>query len=288
MNQSNLDASEAFMKYEQDFGELLGQSNSTSEEVQITVCLLTLLGFGILWFQDVATPFVLVIGCLVACFVVHRITLSLDFLRSTLGVHQKGVHLSLRGKRFSFPYDAVTSIASKHTHHYLNHRYVGSKAEIGFEIESLFRPLRYECDFSRGKASEQVVTLVTEMCGKAVQKRLSSKLQREGELPWPSSLYPNLCLTPEGLRLGESGSQPRVIHYEDIDAWKLEDEDLKIWKKSDAMPCLVISKHTPNFIPLYGLFESICQYARNTDLPSENAAMSKVWQQTFADAHEVH
>ena len=65
--------------------------------------------------------------------------------------------------------------------------------------------------------------------------------------------------------LADSAGASRLIPYREISQWKVVDNELKIWKVGDALPCLVLGNDTPNFAPLMGLFERLCGATRNID-----------------------
>ena len=142
----------------------------------------------------------------------------------------------------------------------MNHQYIGTRARIELFVEGRLSPYVHECEFRRGSYGERVVALAIGKCCDAIEHKLLVQLEREGALRWRD----DVALTPEGLLLAEkSGS--RLIPYDQIDGWKVADGQLQIFKNGDGLPFFVMKNDTPNFTPLFGLFQSLCQAIRNIE-----------------------
>jgi hypothetical protein len=92
-----------------------------------------------------------------------------------------------------------------------------------------------------------------------VERRLLAELERHGAIRWRD----NVSLTDEGIQLADSASTSRLIPYRQISDWKIDDNELKIWKDGAALPLLVFKNDSPNFLPLYNLFQSLAEAARH-------------------------
>ena len=155
----------------------------------------------------------------------------------------------------------MTACLQKLTHHQYKYQYIGTKAKIEFLVDGRYTPCTCECEYRRNSRSEQWVMLALDLCSQAIQSRLLAELEREGQVRWRD----NVSLTEEGIVLSDSAGIPRLIPYREIAQWKVVDNELKIWKAGDALPCLVMGNDTPNFAPLLGLFERLCGATQNID-----------------------
>jgi hypothetical protein len=181
--------------------------------------------------------------------------------RSSLTIYEDGLETVVQGKTTAFRYDQLTSLSVKYTHHKLNHQYIGTKANLEFFVDGRLLPHKIECEFRSGNRTEQLLALATEKCSQAIQIRLLGELERTGAVRWRD----NVSLTAEGILLKDSASASRLIPFREIVDWKIADNDLKIWKANDALPCLMMTGETPNFVPLFNLFESLASALRTND-----------------------
>jgi hypothetical protein len=184
--------------------------------------------------------------------------------RSTLAVYENGLEITVHGKSIAFCYDQLTAITAKYTHHKMNHQYIGTKARLECLIEGRFSPCVYEGDFRRGTHAESVLAAAIAACCQAIERRLLAELERAGAVHWRD----NVWLTADGIQLKDragDANKSRLISYREIGEWKIADNQLKVWRTSDGLPCFVIGNETENFGPLYGLFESLCRGTRSID-----------------------
>lgn len=244
-------------------GQKLGHTRSIPQSIQVAICLGALVLFVAAWQLDLASVPVLIAGTLGAVMALLAAAHCTPALRSSLTIYEDGLETMVQGTRRAFAYDELTCLAARFTHHLLNHQYVGTRVRIEFSVDGRFQPYVYECEFRRGKPGEQLIGLAIDKCSQAIQRRLLAELEHQGAVRWRD----NVSLTAEGLLLTDSASASRLIHYRDIADWKIVDNDLKIWKSGDALPCLVMGNETPNFVPLLSLFEKLCTSTRSAPAP---------------------
>lgn len=238
------------------------RTGSVPESIQAAIVGGSLLFFLAALSLHLAPVSILIAGTLagsVALFVTAR---CIPSLHSSLAVHEHGLEVVVHGESTVFTYDEVSCIAAKLTHHLLNHQYVGTRVRLEFSIDGRFRPCVYDGEFRRNGWKERLVMAAMERCSRAIQERLLAELESNGALRWRD----NVSLTPEGIVLTDSDTASRIIPYAEISDWKIDDNDLKIWKADDALPFLMMGNDTSNFVPLFGLFESLCNAARSTAL----------------------
>lgn len=239
-------------------GQPMGLLKSTSEKKQVAIIIVSLMLWGGLWQTGIIGGFVMIVGC--ATTMIGLYVASLNF-GDSLQVFDRGLELRQNGKTAVFAYEEVTSIAAKHTHHHLNNAYVATKAELTFRTEDRFSDLTYQCDYRRNDSKEPLIQMALERCSEAVQLRLLTKLNSDGEVPWTDNIY----LTQDGLKIVDSVAAPRIIPFGDIEELKMKDNQLNIWKRGDAMPFMVMSNDATNFVPLLGLFRKLTTVSAETE-----------------------
>jgi hypothetical protein len=183
-------------------------------------------------------------------------------------VYEHGLESVFHGKSAAFAYDQLSAISTRFTDHLVNHQYIGTRARIELFVEGRLSPYVHECEFRRGSYGERVVSLAISKCCDAIEHKLLAQLESEGALRWRE----DVALTPEGLLLAEksgvtpsAGCAARLIPYGQIGGWKVADGQLQIFKTGDGLPFFVMKNDTPNFTPLFGLFQSLCQAIRNIE-----------------------
>jgi len=244
-----------------DFGQQLGTTSSIPEYIQVSIGIGSLVLFMTLWMLNVASVIVLVAGTCGLAVALYLIARRIPTLRSSLTIYEHGLEMVVQGTPSAFRFDQINSIAAKYTHHKVNHQYIGTRARIEFFVDGRFSPYIYNGEFRRDKRRDQLLPLAIEKCCQVIQHRLLVELEREGVVAWRD----NISLTADGIMLADSKSASRLIPYRDIVDWKIVDNDLKIWKAGDALPCLVLANDTANFAPLFSLFESLASATRNID-----------------------
>ncbi len=244
-----------------DLGQLLASANSIPEYIQIALAGGAVAAFLVLGGLDVAPSWVLLSATVGGSLALYLLALRIPALRSSLRVHEYGLESVVQGKAAAFTYDELTVVTARFTDYQMKHQYIGTRARIEFFLEGRMTPYVHECEFRRGNRSERVIALAIAQCSEAIERRLLAQLEREGTIRWRD----NVSLTAEGLLLTDSPSSSRLIPYGQIDAWKVSDNQLKIWKTDAALPFFVMDNDTPNFTPLLGLFQSLCQAIRNIE-----------------------
>jgi hypothetical protein len=247
-------------------GEKLGQIRSIPEFIQALICMGALGGFFALWQMNAAPVVVLIAGALGAAIALYAAVHYLPVLCSSLTIYDHGLEINVRGASTIIANEALTQLATDFTDHYYKHQYIGSRAKLDFYVDGRLKPHRYHCDFRNGQRSQRTVLLAIEQCNQAIQRRLFAILERDGTIP----LRGNAALTAEGIKFTDSPTASRLIPYREISAWNIVEGDLKIWKRDDALPCLVVPGDTPNFGPLGGLFDLLC----SADVGAEDAAVA--------------
>jgi hypothetical protein len=244
-----------------DLGQLLASTNSIPESLQIALTGGAILSFMALWGLDVASVFVLIPATLGGSLALYFIAFRIPALHSLLRVHEHGLESVVHGKSASFAYDELGTISARFTDHFVNNQYIGTKAKLEFFRDDRLTPHIHECEFRHGNHGERVVALAIAGCSQAIERRLLAELEREGAIRWRD----NVSLTAEGLLLADPGGAERLIPYGQIGGWKVVDGQLRIWKTGDALPFFVMGNDTPNFTPLLGLFQSLCQAIHNVE-----------------------
>lgn len=249
---------------ESEFGNVLGEHIGTlktaSEKVEIGICIFSLLATAGLWRIGY-------IGAGVVPFVMMGSAGLLYMISKAIGgawkICDQGVEIRSFNGNESFIYEDVKSIVAKLTHHYRNHVYIATKAELtlGFDKAVEFE---LKSDFSNGTSRQQTVQTLIRRCSEGVERRLFADLQERGEVHWTQLVY----LTQNGLKIAD-GQSDRVVSFEQIEEIKMADNKLKIWKVGDTLPFLVIPNDAKNFIPLFGLFRKLTESSQKI---SEQAA----------------
>jgi hypothetical protein len=243
-----------------DFGQFLAATHCIPESLQIAlaggamVSLLVLLGF------DIAPFFVLLVATLGGAFVLYWLAFRIPALRTSLRVYEHGLESVVHGNYRSFAYDELGAISVRFTDHLVNHNYIGTRARIELLVEERLTPYVHECEFRHGNKSERLILLAIDMCSQAIERKLLVQLERDGALRWRD----DVALTPDGLLLAEKDAS-RLIPYGQIGSWRIEENQLQIFKNGDGLPFFVMKNDTPNFTPLFGLFQSLCQATRNIE-----------------------
>ncbi len=250
-----------------DLGQQLGRLKSTSETKQMAIVAVSLLGWGALWQLGIINGFTFFVGNLSTIIGIYL--LLLNFAGDALYLFERGLELRVKGKSTVFGFEEITSIAAKHTHHYMRHTYVATKAELTFEVEGRFTNFGFQCDYRRNDSKEQLIELVLQQCSEAVQHRLLAKLQAEGEVLWTDNVY----LTESGVKIVDATEVSRLVPFGDIEEMKMRDNQLNIWKRGDAMPFMVLSNEATNFVPLLGLFRKLTTYSRDPNGQDEAETM---------------
>jgi hypothetical protein len=244
-----------------NLGQQLGRTRSIPEYIQVAISFGAMAAWLILLGLGVAPFFVVFVGAMIGAVGVYIAMFYIPALRSTLTIYERGLELVVQGKTSAFAYDQLTCLEAKFKHHELNHNYIGTLATLSFSVEGRYSPYTYECEFRQGLRSEQMVLLAIDLCSQAIQRRLLADLEREGVVRWRD----NVVLTPEGLLLIDSADDSRLVPYRQIGAFKVADNQLRIWKTDAALPFLVLANDTPNFVPILGLFESLCTASRSVE-----------------------
>ena len=254
-----------------NLGEKLGGYRSIPERIQAVLCLGGLGMFVALWFLgNAANFFVLIPVTIAAIAALYAAFHFLPALRSSLRIFEQGIELEIQGKSRSFRFAELTSLEAKFTDHHYKHAYIGTAAKLEFYVEGRHLPYTYECDFRRGGRGEKWVMLALQLCSQAIEQRLLVELEQKGSIRWRD----NVSLTDEGILITDPGGASRLVAYLAISDWKVVDNDLKIWKADDALPWLVFHNDSPNFIPLYNLFQSLAQAARNIGSPANEPQLA--------------
>jgi hypothetical protein len=242
-----------------NLGQKLGGTRSIPEHIQAIICIGGLAGFGILWLLDAASVFVLIVGTMVVIAGLYALAHFIPALRSSLRIYELGLETMVQGKINAFRFDELNCLEAKFTDHKWKYNYIGTSAKIEFSVDGRILPCIYKCDFRRGTTSEKWVMLALHQCSQAIERRLLAELERHGAIRWRD----NVSLTDEGIQLADSASTSRLIPYRQISDWKIDDNELKIWKDGAALPLLVFKNDSPNFLPLYNLFQSLAEAARH-------------------------
>ena len=122
-------------------------------------------------------------------------------------------------------------------------------------------PYVHSCEFRHGSRGEGVVALAISQCSEAIERRLLAQLERDGAVRWRD----NVALTPDGLLIDDGGGNSRLIDYRQIGDCKMVDNRLQICKAGEGLPFFSIENDAPNFTPLLGLFESLCEAIHNIE-----------------------
>ena len=244
-----------------EYGKLLGELRSASQKVQIAICLVGLGPFALLWLAGEIGPLVMVAGVLVTIGLGYVVSTRLPMLRSIAHVHENGITLDVRGKKSSFDYASLAGISCKHTHHVNKYGYIGTIFEWEFELEGKIKSSQYQGEYHQQKKTAETVSLAEQKCSEGVEKRLLNQLKADGELAWRHDVF----LTHAGLEIVDGPNvEPREIRFDEIEDWKIKDNELKIFRRGDALPCFRLSNDSRNFIPMYGLFEKIAKRIQAT------------------------
>jgi hypothetical protein len=248
-------------------GRKLGSKSSIPDSIQAAICLGVLVVFAALWQLKIVSVSVLMGGTIAGAVALLVIAHRIPSLRTCITVYENGLETMVHGKSAVFAYDQLTSLVAKETDLVANLQYVRTTTRIEFFVDGRLTPYIYDFEFRRGSRKELLALLVMNKCSEAIERRLLAQLERDGAVRWRD----NVSLTAEGLLLADPVSASRLIPYQEIGDWKIDFNDLKIWKANDALPCLVMNNAAPNFIPLFNLFQSLCTSIRNVDRDLEPA-----------------
>lgn len=248
-------------KRRHDLGPLLANTKSIPEYIQVILAGSAIVSFLVLWGLDVASVFVLLPAALGGSLVLYFMAFRIPAVCSTLAVHEHGLESMVQGQSAAFNYDELTAVAAKFTDHEMNHQYIGTRATLEFFVDGRLTPHVHPCEFRRGGRSERVVRLAIDRCSEAISRRLLVQLEQDGAVRWGE----RTSLTDEGLAIDDGGGNSRLVPYRQIGGWQVKDNQLRIWKTTDALPFFVMANDTPNFIPLFGLFQSLCWAIRNVE-----------------------
>lgn len=244
-----------------EYGQLLGELRSASQKVQIAVCLAGSVPFAFLWLAGDMSPLVMIVCVFAAIGLGHVLSTRLPMLRSIARIYENGISLDVRGKKTSFDYAALSGISCKHTHHMSKYGYVGTVFEWDFELEGKIKSIHYQGEYHQQKKTAETVSIAQQKSSEGVEKRLLNQLKADGELAWRYDVF----LTHSGLKIIDGPNvEPREIRFDEIEDWTIKDNELKIFRRGDALPCFRLSNDTRNFIPMYGLFEKIAKRVRAT------------------------
>ncbi|HEX5103208.1 MAG TPA: hypothetical protein VFV87_05325 [Pirellulaceae bacterium] len=235
-------------------GQKLGRVRSIPELIQAVICLAAVGGFIVLWRQDAAPVLVLAVGAIGAAVALCGAAYCLPVICSSLTIYEGGLELNVGGKTTVIPFEALQRLETEFTDQRWKGQYVGTRARLQFFVDGRTRPHNYTCDYRHGQRKERTAMLAIDKCHEAIQMRLLAELEQKGALPWRG----NVSLTAEGIKLTDSPISSRLVPFREISAWKLVEDNFKIWKGDDALPCVVVPSDTPNFFPLCGLFELLC------------------------------
>jgi hypothetical protein len=244
-----------------NLGQLVATTSSIPEYIQVIIAGGAIVSFLILWLLEVAPPSVLLVGALGGAMLRYFLAFRIPVLRTSLRVYEHGLEWVVQGKSVSVAYDKLEAIAAQFTDKQVNGQYIGTLVTLRFYVDGRLSPYVYECDFFRGHRSERVVNLAVARCSEVLQRRLLAQLERDGLLCWRD----NVALSAEGLLLADSRGTLRLTPYGQIECWKMVDNQLQIWKTADRLPFLVLASDTPNFMPLFELFQSLCQASRDIE-----------------------
>lgn len=243
-------------------GQNLGQQKSVPGYVQLSISVVALVIFAALWQLHWVSIPVLMAGTLGGTVGVFFIAPRIPALSTSLTIYENGLETMVHGTFNAFAYDKLSRMATPQlTDRFVNGQYARTNAQFQFFVDGRLKPYVYEFEFRYGDSTAKLFELLTDKCSQAIQRRLLAELEREGAVHWRD----NASLTAEGIRLTDSVSASRLIPYHDIVDWKINCNDLKIWKSGDALPCLVMGIDAPNFEPLFHLFESLIDATRNID-----------------------
>ncbi|MCA9213281.1 MAG: hypothetical protein KDB27_09465 [Planctomycetales bacterium] len=244
------------------YGQLLGELRSAPQNVQKVICAIACVPFVFMWMSGMLGS-VAMVACTVGSLLIgHFVSRRLPMLCSTAQVYESGLKLNVRGKESAFDYDSLTCISSKHTHHFMRQNYIGTIFEWQFDIDGKFKPVSYQGEFHMEKDTARLVSLAEQKVSEGIEKRLLAQLKKDGELEW----RPGVLMTHNGLKLVDGPNiKPREILFVEIEQWEIKDNELKVFRTGEALPCLCISNDSRNFIPMYGLFEKIATRIRSDE-----------------------
>ena len=258
----------------EELGDPLGCLKSTSETKQIAVIAISLLCWGATWQLGVINGLTFVAGNVLTIVGVYFVLLN--FFGDATYVCEYGLELQSNGRRNAFRFEAITSVAAKHKHHYMQRNfvrtYVGSKAELSFELENRFTTFTFTCDYRRNDSKEKLIDLILQQSSEAVQHRLLAILKSEGELAWTNHVF----LTENGVKIVDATDVSRLVPFTDIEDMKMQDNQLKIWKRGDSLPFMVLSNEATNFVPLLGLFRRLTTCSHDLDLNDDDSLVSGI------------
>ena len=246
------------------FGEQLARLKSVPEKIQTGIVVGSLALAGYLWFQGSVSPMIIVCAAIIVPIILYAIALRFG---SELKIYESGFEINSQGNQHLVDYGELESIASKITHHYMNNSYVASKAEFTFGLGAGKEDLEFECDFNRKGSKTDVFNYLTNRCSEAIQERLIDKIKTDGFVEWT----PNVHLSEDGFHILKPGaSVPMVIPFHEIEEMTIVENELKVWKKGDlVLPFFIIKNDTPNFIPMYDFFQSLCESAKRLEAKSD-------------------
>src|SRR5262245_22147446 len=243
------------------FGQKLGHLRTVPESIQYALGGSAVVLFVILWQLDIVSVRMAQAATVVITVAIFGIMHCVPALRSSLTIYEHGLETVVQGKSLAFAYDQLDSVAAKFTDHKLNHQCVGIRARIEFFVDGQLSPYVHQCDFRRGSHKERLISLAIDKCSQAIQRRLLAELDREGFVRWRN----NIALCADGLLIVDSASDLRLIPFQEIVEWKIADNTLKIWRAKEALPCVAMGNESPNFVPLFRLFESLARVTRKID-----------------------
>ena len=234
-------------------GESLAQLKSTSERVQTVLCVFAMIGGGLCAFLGLGSIVVIgiMIGLAVAGVVIFK---NLKRFSDQLDVQEHGFTLSLRGVVNQVRYDELAEFMISHTHHSANGAYVGSRAQLHFLKEGRLRPITCDLEYKQNKKSGVAINLLSQHCVAAVRNRLCAKLEREGELKWTANVF----LTLDAVRISHgTNAKEQFILIEDIGDCRIVDNQMRMWKRDEAMPFAVVPIDSVNFAAIAQVFASL-------------------------------
>jgi hypothetical protein len=245
-----------------ELGELIGTVKAVSEGKQIAIVVAAILLQTPLWFVDgfPAIAIIPIVGAIVlgAYFAMRKI----PYFRSFMHVHSNGIELEAKGQGKQFLYESIESFCCKQTDHKQNGGYIGSKMDFTFDLSHPDFQQRYSCDFRIGSATHSLIDGVIARISEGVQTRLCAELESKGEIVWTNGV----SLTMEGLKREDARFENgQTVRFEEIDEWRVEDNQLKVFKKDSAFPCFMFGNDTRNFIPMLAQFSTMLAYFKAAD-----------------------
>jgi hypothetical protein len=238
-------------------GDKIGQLRAASETTQLAIIFGSIGLWGLLWATGLVGPLLTLVGMFLTITGFYSLTLLLG---SKLEVFEEGFSIPDEAKPYPIGYDELKSISVTHSDHMLRGRYVGTRAKFNFGRERGKPWFRYECEYRRGDAKEKLLEELIRRCSTAIQTKLQNEMNERGVVHWTDEV----SMSSQGFLLQRSGAAaPLVVAFDQIADVQIRDNELRIWKRGDAVvPFCTLKNDTRNFVPLYDLLCNFCSTAR--------------------------